>query len=535
MFYSKISTMKKTRATAIPDDVESLKQQLLEMQTLLQKTQRESLHHQQEAKRFQQLYNHALEQWQLALRKRFAASSEGHPGQGELFNEAEDSLTPSDEEVAADETITYTRKKSRRPSLSADLPREDVVHDIADAEKVCDDCGHDLHQMGEEVSEKLEFIPATVKVIRHIRPKYSCRCCEQQATRTTIKVAPVPASLLPKSIATPTLLSQIITAKYQFGLPLYRQEALFKSFGIELHRQTMSRWLIKISSQLTSLYERMHALMLEQSALWSDDTPVKVIGVDKSQCTMWVYGCGGDKPERLPNNTAAPPNIVLYDYQDGRGGIHPNTFLTGYHGLLQVDGYAGYHGTDAILAGCWAHARRKFIEAKAVQPKGKIGRADVALNLIQKLYGIEKSIRQLSIADKRAARQTRAVPIMAELKAWLDKTLHQVPPKTAIGKAIGYTLNQWDKQQVYLEHGAAAIDNNRAERAIKPFVIGRKNWLFSNSRSGAQASAMLYSLIETAKANDVPPGAYLTALFEQLPHLNDGEPVDHLLPWAIRL
>ena len=199
--------MKKTRATAIPDDVERLQQQLLEMQILLQKTQRESLHHQQEAKRFQQLYNHALEQWQLALRKRFAASSEGHPGQGELFNEAEDSLTPSDEEVAADETITYTRKKSRRPSLSADLPREDVVHDIADAEKVCDDCGHDLHQMGEEVSEKLEFIPATVKVIRHIRPKYSCRCCEQQATRTTIKVAPVPASLLPKSIATPTLVA----------------------------------------------------------------------------------------------------------------------------------------------------------------------------------------------------------------------------------------------------------------------------------------------------------------------------------------
>ncbi|WP_319781846.1 IS66 family transposase [Oceanisphaera sp. IT1-181] len=541
--------MKKTRATAIPDDVESLKQQLLEMQTLLQKSQRESLHHQQEservqkesahhqreAKRFQQLYNHALEQWQLALRKRFAASSEGHPGQGELFNEVEECLTPSAEEVAADETITYTRKKSRRPSLAAELPREDVVHDIADADKVCDDCGHDLHQMGEEVSEKLEFIPATVKVIRHIRPKYSCRCCEQQATRTTIKIAPAPASLLPKSIATPTLLSQIITAKYQFGLPLYRQAALFKSFGIELHRQTMSRWLLKVSTQLTPLYQRMHALMLERPALWSDDTSVKVIDVDKVQCTMWVYGCGGDKPAESLNNMPSPPNIVLYDYQDGRGGIHPNTFLAGYHGLLHVDGYAGYHGTDAMLAGCWAHARRKFIEAKAVQPKGKIGRADQALNLIQKLYGIEKPIRQLSIEDKRAARQAQSAPIMEQLKAWLDKALHQVPPKNAIGKAIGYTLNQWDKLQVYLEHGAAAIDNNRAERAIKPFVIGRKNWLFSNSRSGAQASAMLYSLIETAKANDVPPGVYLTALFEQLPHLIDGESVDHLLPWAIRL
>ncbi|MGB5856745.1 MAG: IS66 family transposase [Oceanisphaera sp.] len=527
--------MKKTRATAIPDDVESLKQQLLEMHILLQKSQRESLLHQQEAKRFQQLYHQSIEQWQLALRKRFAASSEGHPGQGELFNEAEDCLTPTAEEVAADETITYTRKKSRRPSLAAELPREDVVHDIADADKVCDDCGHDLHQMGEEVSEKLEFIPATVKVIRHIRPKYSCRCCEQKATRTNIKIAPAPVSMLPKSIATPTLLSQIITAKYQFGLPLYRQEALFKSFGIELHRQTMSRWLLKLSTQLTPLYERMHALMLERHALWSDDTPVKVLDVDKSQCTMWVYGCGGDKPVAPLNEGPSPPNIVLYDYQDGRGGIHPNTFLAGYHGLLQVDGYAGYHGTDALLAGCWAHARRKFIEAKAVQPKGKTGRADQALNLIQKLYGIEKSLHNLSVEDKAHARQAQSVPIMAQLKAWLDKALHQVPPKNAIGKAIGYTLNQWDKLQVYLAHGAAAIDNNRAERAIKPFVIGRKNWLFSNSRSGAQASSMLYSLIETAKANDVPPGVYLTALFEQLPHLTDGESVDHLLPWAIRV
>ncbi|GGB53160.1 hypothetical protein GCM10011502_27940 [Oceanisphaera marina] len=342
-------------------------------------------------------------------------------------------------------------------------------------------------------------------------------------------------SLLPKSIATPTLLSQIITAKYQFGLPLYRQEALFNSFGIELHRQTMSRWLIKVSTQLTPLYERLHALLLERPALWSDDTPVKVLDVDKSQCTMWVYGCGGDKPAESLNNVPSSPNIVLYDYQGGRGGIHPNTFLAGYHGVLQDDGYAGYHGTDAMLAGCWAHARRKFIDAKALQPKGKTGRADQALNLIQKLYGIEKSLNKMTTEERAHARQAQSAPIMAQLKAWLDKALHQVPPKNAIGNAIDYTLNQWDKLQVYLEHGAAAIDNNRAERAIKPFVIGRKNWLFSNSRSGAQASAMLYSLIETAKANDVPPGVYLTALFEQLPLLNDGDAVDHLLPWAIRV
>ena len=511
--------MKSTDSTTLPDDIESLKALVLSLQG--------------ESKKYQQLYHETLEKWHLAINKRFAASSEGHPGQGELFNEAEELLTPSEEEVAADETITYTRKKTRRPNLAAELPREDVVHDIDDADKVCNDCGTDLHRMGEEVSEKLEFIPATVKVIRHIRPKYSCRCCEQQATQTQIKIAPVPPSILPKSIATPTLLAQIITAKYQFGLPLYRQEALFKSFGIELHRQTMSRWLLQVSTQLKPLYERMHAILLEQPALWSDDTPVKVLDVDKSQCAMWVYGCGVDKPANTLGDS--PPNIVLYDYQDGRGGVHPNNFLMDFSGLLQVDGYAGYNKTGATLVGCWAHARRKFIEAKAVQPKGKTGRADQALNMIQKLYGIEKSITDLAPEEKQQARQEQAVPVMQQLKTWLDKTALQVPPKTAIGSAISYTLNQWDKLQVYLEHGVVAIDNNRAERAIKPFVIGRKNWLFSNTRSGAQASAMLYSLIETAKANGLQPGPYITALFEQIPHIKDGDNIDHLLPWLIRL
>ena len=507
--------MKTTDSTTLPDDIESLKALVLSLQS--------------ESKKYQQLYYETLEKWQLSLKQRFAASSEGYPGQGELFNEAEELLAPSEEEIAADQTITYTRKKTRRPSLAAELPREDVVHDIPEADKVCNDCGTDLHRMGEEVSEKLEFIPATVKVIRHIRPKYSCRCCEKNATQTQIKVAPVPVSILPKSIATPTLLAQIISAKYQFGLPLYRQEALFKSLGIELHRQTMSRWLIKLSEQIEVLYEHWHQQILKQPAIWSDDTPVKVIETEKSQCYMWVYGCGADK-----KSADGPPNIALYDYQDGRAGACPETFLQGYTGLLQVDGYAGYNHTEAILVGCWAHARRKFIEAKAVQPKGKTGRADQALNLIQKLYGIETSIADATPEYKLQVRQEQSAPIMQQLKALLDKTVLQVPPKTAIGKALQYSLNQWSKLTVYLDHGLASIDNNRAERAIKPFVIGRKNWLFSNTRSGAKASAILYSLVETAKANDLQPVAYLQALFEQLPHTSAAD-IDTLSPWNIKL
>lgn len=507
--------METTDSTTLPNDIESLKALVVSLQG--------------ESKKYQQLYYETLEKWQLSLKQRFAASCEGYPGQGELFNEAEELLTPSEEEVAADETITYTRKKTRRPSLAAELPRENVVHDIDDADKVCNDCGNDLHRMGEEVSEKLEFIPATVKVIRHIRPKYSCRCCENNATQTQIKIAPVPASILPKSIATPTLLAQIISAKYQFGLPLHRQEALFKSFGIELHRQTMSRWLVKLSEQLEVLYEHWHQQILRQPVIWSDDTPVKVIETEKSQCYMWVYGCGEDK-----KSADGPPNIVLYDYQDGRAGTCPQTFLKGYTGLLQVDGYAGYNHTEATLVGCWAHARRKFIEAKAVQPKGKTGRADQALNLIQKLYGIETSIANATPEYKLKVRQEQSAPIMQQLKTWLDKTVLQVPPKTAIGKALQYSLNQWSKLTAYLEHGLVSIDNNRAERAIKPFVIGRKNWLFSNTRSGAKASAILYSLVETAKANDLQPAVYLQALFKQLPHIRAAD-IDTLSPWNIKL
>lgn len=257
---------------------------------------------------------------------------------------------------------------------------------------------------------------------------------------------------------------------------------------------------------------------------------MNVLDVDKSKCYMWVYGCGTDKPK--PDGL---PNIVLYDYQDGRGSSHPVHFLQGYQGPLQVDGYQGYEKTDAQLAGCWAHARRKFIEAKAVQGKNKTGKADQALSFIQKLYGIEQRIRDYTVEDKHAARQELSLLIMSKLKDWLDKSALSVNNQSLLGKAIHYTLGQWKKLQVYVANGAVAIDNNRAERAIKPFVIGRKAWLFSKSRGGAQASAILYSVVETAKANGLMPIDYLIALFKQLPLISDGDDLDHLLPWNVSL
>ena len=479
-----------------------------------------------------QQYQHMLEQFRLSQQRQFGQSSESSPNQTELFDEAEqENVAPTDNAITQ-QASGITLNKPKRQPLPKDLPRETLVHDIADADKVCGCCGHDLHRMGEETCEQLEFIPASVKVIEHVRPKYGCRHCEQQGTEVDIKIAPVPPTPIPKSIATASLLSQIITNKYQYALPLYRQESLFKQHGIELSRKTMASWMIKSSELLEPVYQRLYQDQLGQSVMNADETPLKVIREDKNQCYMWVYCTGTDSPSTNRSNSD-PPNIVLFDYQNSRAGHCAKDYLQDYQGYLQVDGYAGYEQTEATLVGCFAHARRKFIEAQKIQVKGKTGKADWAINHIQKLYRIEKEIKGQPALDKQRLRQAQARPLLDVFKHWLDKSAIQVPPKSAIGKAIGYSLRQWPKLIRYLEHGDLNIDNNRAERAIKPFVIGRKNWMFANTANGAQASAILYSLIETAKANGLMPFDYIKHLLDELPKkLNS---IDHLLPWNVDL
>ncbi|WP_026377284.1 IS66 family transposase [Aestuariibacter salexigens] len=468
------------------------------------------------------------EQFRLAQQRQFGASSEGHPGQGELFDEAEDVDAI---ESVEQESISYTRNKPARKPLPRDLPRETVIHDIPETDRVCDCCGSELHQMGEARSEKLEFIPAQVKVVEHIRPKYSCRHCEQQGTEVKIKIAPLPPGPIPKGIATPSLLSQIITSKYQYGLPLYRQESLFKQYSIELSRKTMADWVLQCGRILEPLYQRLKQHLLQQAVIQADETTVNVIKEDKTQCYMWVYCTGTDSP-----TTSPIPNIVLYDYQPGRSGQCAVDFLKGYDGYLQVDGYQGYEQTGAVLAGCWAHARRKFKEAEAAQGstargKNKTGKANWALNHIQKLYRIETRLKDATPEQRYQTRQEQSRPLLEQFKTWLDKSALQVPPKTAMGKAIHYCLRQWHKLMRYIEDGRLTIDNNRAERAIKPFVIGRKNWLFSNTGKGATASAMLYSIIETAKANGLTPFDYIVMLLEQTAQPDTN--TDQLLPWCV--
>lgn len=476
--------------------------------------------------------NHYLEeQFRLAQQKRFGASSEAHPGQGELFNEAEELVEPLEEAEPEQQCIRYTRNQPTRKPLPADLPREQVVLDIAQQDKVCECCHSELHCIGEDKSEKLEFIPAQAKVIETIRPKYACRTCEQQGTQSKIKQAPVPKAIIPKGIATPSLLSQIVTSKYQYGLPLYRQEVMFKQYGIELSRKSMADWMIKCADSLQILYDRLRQTLLQQAVIMADETTLKVIGEDKSTCYMWLYCSGTDSP----NANSDIPNIVLYDYQNSRAGQCAVDFLQGYNHYLQCDGYPGYQHTQAELVGCWAHARRKFIEAKQAQPKGKTGKADVALSHIQKLYAIEKQIKDKTPEDKQAIRQTKALTELTKLKTWLDKSAPTAPPKSALGSAVTYSLNQWHKLIRYTQDGRLNIDNNRAERAIKPFVIGRKNWLFSHTAKGANASAILYSIIETAKANGLTPFDYLNHLFTVLPERKAEEDIVELLPWDVRL
>ena len=265
---------------------------------------------------------------------------------------------------------------------------------------------------------------------------------------------------------------------------------------------------------------------MQQNVIQADETTLKVINEDKAKCYMWLYCTGSDAPVQ-----SSLPNIVLFNYQSGRAGQCAVDYLDGYSGYLQVDGYAGYEKTNATLVGCWAHARRKFKEAEIAQAKGKTGKANIALSHIQKLYRLEIQLKDKTTAQKYQSRQEKAKPLLAQFYQWLEKA--SVPPKTALGKAIQYCKNQWHKLIRYIENGDLNIDNNRAERAVKPFVIGRKNWLFSNTGNGAKASAMHYSLIETAKANGLVPFDYLMHCLEQLskPKVD----INSLLPWNIKL
>ena len=517
----------KIDVNSLPDDPEQLKKMLLELQakTAQALAAKDKVITEQAIQ-----INQFIERYEIAKRKQFGKSSEQLPGGGETFNEAEEIIDEVDKALLAEvdkrKSIPVKRIPKRKP-LPKELPRKVVMIDLAIDEQVCDCCQGQLHKMGEARSEKLEFVPAHIKVIETIRPKYTCKQCEQTGTGNQVKIAPMPATPIPKGIATSSLLSQIISAKYQYGLPLYRQESMFNEYGIELSRKTMSDWVIRCSELLSPLVDELKTKLLSQPVIHADKTPLKVIKAERASSYMWVYCCGSDV-ERSQDMK----NIVLYDYHNSRAAACVVDYLEDYDGYLQVDGYAAYGKTEAILAGCMAHARRKFIDAKTVQGKNKTGKADVALNLIGKLYGIEAGLKGKTAEEKYLARQEKSKVIIDKLHVWVIDNKDKVPPKTKLGEALTYWCNQAHKLVTYLKDGRINIDNNRAERAVKPFVIGRKNWLFSNTPRGAKASAILYSIIETAKANGLLVDNYLQTCLDEM--ANKPETLSHLLPWNVK-
>ena len=481
-----------------------------------------------------------VEKLNLARRKRFGASSETMPPQDLEFNEAENHADTDniDEDADSnrknppqqDKRSTSSESRRGRPKLPKDLPREHVVVDIPDSDKVCTCCQSALCKMGESTSEKLVYLPAKLYVEVTQRPKYVCRQCDKQGEKNTVVMAAAPSSIIPKSFATPSLLAQIIANKYYYALPLYRQESLFSQSGIKLSRKTMSQWILKCAEKLEPLIALLKETLLVQEVLFADETTLTVLNDERKKSYIWLYGCGHDR-----GGDAQSPGIVLFDYQDGSRGHHcPASYLSNYGGYLHVDGYEAYEKTEAKLVGCWAHARRKFIEAEQSQPKGKQGKGGKiqwAITWFQKLYRIEKDIKDRSEAERYQERQSKTRPLLKAFKAWLDKSVTQVPPKSKLGAAIHYCLNQWEKLRRVVDDGRLSLDNNRAERSVRPFTVGRNNWLFSNTHNGARASAVLYSLIETAKANDCEPYDYLEYVLRELPKLKCGDDHHHLLPW----
>lgn len=476
--------------------------------------------------------NHLIEQFILARHRHFGVSSE--QGQGRLFDEAEalaaDSAGAQDiapippESVVSGTDKPAVKARGKRAPLPTELPRVEIVHDVPEAARTCP-CGTPMVVIGQQVSEQLDIVPMQIRVLRHIRNTYGC----PGSVHAPVTAA-LPQQPLPKSNASPDFLAMLLITKYIDGLPLARFEYVLDRHGVKVPRQTLARWVIGAGNLLQPLHNLMRDTLLDGPFMHMDETVVQVLKEKGKSPTsnsyMWVQAGGPpDKP------------VVIYDYDPSRGGAVPTRLLLGYQGYLMTDGYDGYNAlakTDGIEhLVCWAHVRRKFVEATRVQPKGKKGRADEAVAMIGKLYGVERDYKGTQDPERFLARQRFSLPILAELREWLSRTLPVVIPNSALGRALSYLHDYWGKLIRYTERGDLPIDNNRCENAIRPFVIGRKAWLFSDTPAGAHASAVIYSLLQTAKANGLEPYTWLRRVMRDLPAAKTVEEIEALLPWNL--
>ena len=510
----------------LPEDIEALKQLVFE--------QREIIHAEQLK------YQLLEEKFKTLQRKFFGKSSEKLTPedelQGRLFDEAEDGMSPENEtsqeseEPCVTKVKEHARKKTGRKPLPVDLPREVVIHDLGDDEKKCPCCGEERKQIGSDETEELDIIPATIKVIRNVYLKYGpCGCDEfLNSGEAEIKKAAALKRMIPGSIVSPGLLAYTVTSKYEDALPFYRQSKIFERIGIKISRATLCNWTIEAYEKMTGFMKIFEEQLKSGNIIRMDETTIQVLHEEnrrpENKSYMWV---SIGYPER------GKP-LVLYQYHPTRSKKIPYDFLEGFNGYLQTDGYDGYNHAASrvgiVHVGCFAHARRYFFDAAKLNKKDS--RAHKGLQFIKRIYEVENELREKNPGDDLFLEQRKklVLPVLDDFHRWLVLSKNEVIPKSKTGEAINYTLNEWSKLIRYIDAAFLTPDNNETERAIRPFVIGRKNWLFSNTPRGANASAAMYSLIESAKANRLEPYAYLKFLFIRLPKASNQADLKALLP-----
>lgn len=463
----------------------------------------------------------------LANSKRFGSSSEKSDSpQGDLFNEVEVTAALPDDEPEQSPKDDKKAKTGRKP-FDKNLPRQQVFAYLSDADKE-----GAIDTFFVKVREELDIIPAKVQVLEYMQEKAVFKDAQGN---NTMKAAEVMRHPVPKAMGSINLMTFIIIAKYADGMPLYRLEGIIKRYGGDITRTTLANYVIALAKLTQPLINLIREVQNSGPLIMADETRIQVLKEPGYAPTgdkyMWVTL--GGKPDQ---------QSVLFDYDPSRGGHTPTRLLNDFtHGYLQTDGYAGYNDVcrinQLIQLGCWDHARRKFKDAQKAQPKGKstkVTKADMALSYINKLYVIEKTIKHLSNEEKLAVRQEKSKPILKQLKKWLENNMPRVAKDSLTGKAMTYLHNQWDKLNVYCTDGQLRISNIMAENAIRPFAIGRRSWLFADTPAGADASAVHYSLIETAKLNGLEPYAYLNYVFKKLPYAETVEDIEALLPWHVK-
>ena len=474
----------------------------------------------------------------LLLRKeKFGSSSEKTPkqvdGQLSLFNEAEiEADSKSEEPVICRKGSMYHRKpKTSREELLKDLPVEEFPCVIHPDDMFCNQCGTTLKEIGfVKVRDEIEYIPAKVQIIRYMQQACECPACKH-TTRPFIKKAAVPKSVLNHSLASPSSVSYVMYQKYVNSVPLYRQEKDWEQMGIALSRATMANWVIRSSQDhFEPVIKHMRKELLKREVIHCDETPVQVLKEEgkkpQTKSYMWLY-CTG-------NDGKAP--VILYDYQPSRSGDNAASYLKDFKGYVHSDGYSGYNKLDGITrCGCWAHLRRKFVEAipdkKAAD--APLTSAEIGRDYCNQLFKVEESLKNLTPEERFCKRLELEKPILEAFWCWLESL--NVLKGSALGKAVTYAMNQRPFMENYLLDGRCTLSNNAAENAIRPFTVGRKNWLFADTPKGASASAAVYSLIETAKANGLNVFAYIQHLLLYMPDTdwqNHPEELDDLMPWA---